>query len=131
MINCTEPLLHARCVIIHGITGSHTCGAERRLAQAEGHARIAADLPNRLGTTGALGRRTAMKRPTPESVSVTPAIRKPRIATAARPPAPKEQHAQFAVRNMAMLWDMILLPVGHMMITSTGSSVPVAMQRMT
>ncbi len=31
-------------------------------------------------TTGALGRRTAMKRPTPESVSVTPAIRKPRIA---------------------------------------------------
>ena len=82
MINCTEPLLHARCVIIHGITGSHTCGAERRLAQAEGHARIAADLPNRLGTTGALGRRTAMKRPTPESVSVTPAIRKPRIATA-------------------------------------------------
>ncbi len=31
--------------------GSHTCGAERRLAQAEGHARIAADLPNRLGTT--------------------------------------------------------------------------------
>ena len=55
--------------------------------------------------------KTAMKRPTPESVSVTPAIRKPRIATAARPPAPKEQHAQFAVRNMAMLWDMILLPV--------------------
>ena len=52
-----------------------------RLAQAEGHARNAADLPNRLGTTGALGRRTAMKRPTPESVSVTPAIRKPRIAS--------------------------------------------------
>ena len=50
----------------------HTNGAERRLAQAEGHARFAADLPNRLGTTGALGRRTAMKRPTPESVSVTP-----------------------------------------------------------
>ena len=131
MINGIDAILHARCVIIHGITGSHTCGAERRLAQAEGHARIAADLPNRLGTTGALGRRTAMKRPTPESVSVTPAIRKPRIATAARRPAPKEQHAQFAVRNMAMLWDMILLPVGHMMITSTGSSVPVAMQRMT
>ncbi len=63
-----------------------------------------------------------------ESVSVTPAIRKPRIATAARRPAPKEQHAQFAVRNMAMLWDMILLPVGHMMITSTGSSVPVAIK---
>ena len=131
MINGTDAILHARCVIIHGITGRHTHGAERRLAQAERHARFAADLPNRLGTTGALGRRTAMKRPTPESVSVTPAIRKPRIATAARPPAPKEQHAQFAVRNMAMLWDMILLPVGHMMITSTGSSVPVAMQRMT
>ena len=83
------------------------------------------------GSSEPLGRRTAMKRPTPESVSVTPAIQKPRIASAARPPAPKEQHAQFAVRNMAMLWDMILLPVGHMMITSTGSSVPVAMQRMT
>ena len=131
MIKCTNALLHARCVIINGIMQSYTFGAERRLAQAEGHARFAADLPNRLGTTGALGRRTAMKRPTPESVSVTPAIRKPRIASAARPPAPKEQHAQFAVRNMAMLWDMILLPVGHMMITSTGSSVPVAMQRMT
>ena len=131
MMNGTYAMLHARCVIIYGFTECHTNGAERRLAQAEGHARNAADLPNRLGTTGALGRRTAMKRPTPESVSVTPAIRKPRIATAARPPAPKEQHAQFAVRNMAMLWDMILLPVGHMMITSTGSSVPVAMKRMT
>ena len=96
-----EPLLHARCVIIHGITGSHTCGAERRLAQAEGHARIAADLPNRLGTTGALGRRTAMKRPTPESVSVTPAIRKPRIATAARRPAPPRLSARSAAANTA------------------------------
>ena len=80
MIKCTNALLHARCVIINGIMQSYTFGAERRLAQAEGHARFAADLPNRLGTTGALGRRTAMKRPTPESVSVTPAIRKPRIA---------------------------------------------------
>ena len=131
MVNGTYSMLHARCVIMNGLTECHTNGAERRLAQAEGHARFAADLPNRLGTTGALGRRTAMKRPTPESVSVTPAIQKPRIASAARPPAPKEQHAQFAVRNMAMLWDMILLPVGHMMITSTGSSVPVAMKRMT
>ena len=32
---------------------------------------------------------------------------------------------------MAMFWDMILPPVGHMMITSTRSSVPVAMKRMT
>ena len=32
---------------------------------------------------------------------------------------------------MAMFCDMILPPVGHMMITSTGSSVPVAMKRMT
>jgi hypothetical protein len=54
-----------------------------------------------------------------------------RNTPAARQPAPKEQHAQFAVRNMAMFWDMILPPVGHMMITSTGSSVPVAMKRMT
>ncbi|MEJ8755076.1 hypothetical protein, partial [Coprococcus sp. HCN-4056] len=61
MINGTDAILHARCVIIHGITGRHTHGAERRLAQAERHARFAADLPNRLGTTGALGRRTAMK----------------------------------------------------------------------
>lgn len=43
----------------------------------------------------------------------------------------EKQNAQFAVRNMAMFWDMILLPVGHMMITSTGSSVPVAIKRMT
>ena len=54
-----------------------------------------------------------------------------RNTPAARQPAPKEQHAQFAVRNMAMFWDMILPPVGHMMITSTGSSVPVAIKRMT
>ena len=56
---------------------------------------------------------------------------KHKTAPAARQPAPKEQHAQFAVRNMAMFWDMILPPVGHMMITSTGSSVPVAIKRMT
>lgn len=49
-----------------------------------------------------------------------------RNTPAAKRPAPKKQNAQFAVRNMAMFWDMILLPVGHMMITSTGSSVPVA-----
>ena len=101
MINGIDAILHARCVIIHGITGSHTYGAERRLAQAEGHARFAADLPNRLGTTGALGRRTAMKRPTPESVSVTPAIRKPRIATAARRPAPPRLSARSAAANTA------------------------------
>ena len=101
MINGTDAILHARCVIIHGITGRHTHGAERRLAQAEGHARFAADLPNRLGTTGALGRRIAMKRPTPESVSVTPAIRKPRIATAARRPAPQKPSARYASLSMA------------------------------
>ncbi len=52
-------------------------------------------------TTGAIGRRTAMKRPTPESVSVTPAIRKPRIATAARRPAPPRLSARSAEANTA------------------------------
>ena len=46
-------------------------------------------------TTGALGRRTAMKRPTPESVSVTPAIRKPRIATAAHSFTAEKAEAQY------------------------------------
>ena len=44
---------------------------------------------------------TAMKRPTPESVSVTPAIRKPRIATAARRPAPPRLSARSAAANTA------------------------------
>ena len=51
--------------------------------------------------------------------------------TETRRPAPPRLSARSAAANTAMLWDMILLPVGHMMITSTGSSVPVAMQRMT
>ena len=41
------------------------------------------------------------KRPTPESVSVTPAIRKPRIATAARRPAPPRLSARSAAANTA------------------------------
>ena len=81
-----------------------------------------------LMSTTVTGHRTA----TAPTAATAPAMSwKHKTAPVARPPAPKEQHAQFAVRNMAMFWDMILLPVGHMMITSTGSSVPVAMKRMT
>ncbi len=64
-----------------------------------------------------------MKRPTPESVSVTPAIRKPRIATAARPPAPKEQHAQFAAEYGDALGHDFTT-VGHMMITALEAVFP-------
>ncbi|MFR0735346.1 MAG: hypothetical protein ACLSHR_00055 [Oscillospiraceae bacterium] len=41
------------------------------------------------------------ERPTPESVSVTPAIRKPRIATAARRPVRKRPFARTATQPMA------------------------------
>ena len=53
------------------------------------------------GSSEPLGRRTAMKRPTLESVSVTPAIRKPRIATAARRPASPRLSARSAAANTA------------------------------
>ena len=75
----------------HTWSGTATCTS----------ARFAADLPNRLGTTGALGRRTAMKRPTPESVSAMP--RTPRLITApaARRPAPQKPSARYASLSMA------------------------------
>lgn len=77
-------------------------------------------------TTMGTGHRTATA---PTAAAVPAALRRRKPAPSPRPPAPKKQNAQFAVRNMAMFWDMIL--VGHMMITCTGSSVPVAMERMT
>ena len=66
---CTEKAVYYKSCAVCGLS-------------SEGHGDEATFFSgNALDHNWALGRRTAMKRPTPESVSVTPAIRKPRIAS--------------------------------------------------